>query len=345
MKLRDRKGVVFLVLVLVAGLLLAGCGGGKENKSADQGAGQEQTKPVEYDLATAYAADSAPGKVAEKFSELVDQKTGGKVKINVFAGGSLGSEKENFLSVSSGSLPFVLGGTTGIAAFEPQYDWFVAPYLMKDAEQIRNIWNGELGARVKAAMESHNLKYLGMMKRGNRQTTANKPIKNLSDVSGLKLRLPEQESWLRIWKGLGALPTPIPLPELYGALQTKVADASEGPFEQIATFRLDEVQKYLILTDHVVDVTYLWVEKSLFDGLSADVQKAIEEAATEALAYGDQLVNENDQKLFQELQRRGMQVVEPDVEAFREKAAPLLDDLFKNYWKSTTLEEIQSYAK
>ncbi|MCX5915649.1 MAG: TRAP transporter substrate-binding protein, partial [Deltaproteobacteria bacterium] len=200
---------------------------------------------------------------------------------------------------------------------------------------------GKLGQQAQAEMEKNgNLKYLGTVYRGQRQTTAKKPLYTPADVYNLKLRLPAAPSWIAVWKAIGADPIAVPLPELYGALKSGKADSSEGDLPQISSFKLNEVQTHLIMTNHLVQTGGMLINKPFFDGLSKADQTLVVEAAKEACDWANTKMKTGEGAYLLDLQRKGMQVVIPDAESFRAKAKPAVEELFKTQWSVTTWAEV-----
>ncbi|HHV58231.1 MAG TPA: TRAP transporter substrate-binding protein [Firmicutes bacterium] len=329
-------------LLLVLSLVLAGCaGGGNGQGNTDTGS----KAPVKIDLATIYDAKAPPTMGAAKFKELVEQRSNGAIKVNLFTNGALGSEKDTFNALSGNELQMILGGIQGVDQFAPQYMFITAPYLIKSWDHLRAILEGDLGQKMIQDLDKKNVHMLAVNYRGIRNTTSNKAFKKPDELKGLKLRLPEVASWVAAWKWLGAMPTPVALPELYGALQTKVVDASEGPYEQLATFKLYEVQKYIVQTQHVYEPCWLYISKSFLDSLPKEQQEIITSSAKEAMLYADQLAQEKAQEFLKELTDHGMQEIQPDLAAFQAAAKPMLDDMFKSTWTATTYDEVMQYSK
>ncbi|MDQ0338313.1 tripartite ATP-independent transporter DctP family solute receptor [Caldalkalibacillus uzonensis] len=334
---------LFCILVLI----LAACGSNSDtgtNVEAEQEG--EQSAPagetISIDIATVFDEKSAPAKGAAKFAELVNERANGEIEVNFFPNGSLGSARENYEAVRSGDLEMVLEGYTGVDMYAPEYMFFTAPFLFQSMEHMQAAFYGDLGEQMFAKMADAGFQIIGTIMRGPRHMTANKPIETPDDVKGLNLRMPEIEAWVAAWEAIGASPTPVALPELYGALQTGVVEASEGPYEQIYTFNLHEVQDYLINTGHVYEAAFMWMNKDLWDSLSPEHQQLIQEAAEEAMAYADaEAVSDADQ-FYHEMLEAGMQAVEVDKEAFIEKARPGLERFFQESWTVTSLEEIDA---
>jgi TRAP-type C4-dicarboxylate transport system substrate-binding protein len=276
---------------------------------------------------------------AEKFKELVTQGSGGRIEVQIDAG-TKSEEDINTLN-SSGALEAQLNGGRPLEVFAPQYFFLNAPYVMKDFDHLMRVFNGKLGEAAQAQGEQKgNVKIVGVVYRGLRQTTAKKPIYTPADVYGLKLRLPNVPTWVAVWKGLDAAPVTLTLPELYSGLKTGKAEASEGDLTQIASFKLDEVQTHLIMTNHMVQAGWVAINKSFFDKLSKADQDLVLLAVKDATAWANKKLMAGEVGLLVDLQRKGMQVVIPDAELFRVKAKPAVEELFQKEWPVTTWQEV-----
>lgn len=335
-----RRGRAALGAGLAAAVLAtAGCAG-----EVGGGGGGDAGDSVEIDFATVYDAKSPQAVAAQEFADRVTEESGGEVTVNFFANGSLGTEADNFNAVSNGELGMVLGGSTGIDMFAPEFLFFQTPYMMKDLEHVRAFLESDLHDDLVAKMDQKNVHLLGHIERGWRNSTANEPFRTPADLKGLKLRLPESPTWIAAWKALGVRATPVALPELYSALQTGVAEASEGPYEQFATFSLHEVQDYVINTEHIFEVTEFWIDKELYDSLTEEQRGWIDEAAAEAVESGSEQAAEMAEQYLEELTAAGMEVVDPDREAMIEAVRPALEDLFRKQFTVTSYDEVMQLA-
>ena len=276
---------------------------------------------------------------AEKLQELVTQGSGGRIDAQIDAG-TKSEEDINTLN-STGALEMQFNGGRPLEVFAPQYFFLNAPYVLKDFDHLMRVFNGKLGQAAQAQGEQKgNIKIIGVVYRGLRQTTAKKPIYTPADVYGLKLRLPNVPTWMAVWKGLDAAPVALTLPELYGGLKSGKADASEGDLTQIASFKLDEVQTHLIITNHMVQAGWVAINKSFFDKLSKADQDLVLLAVKDATAWANKKFMAGEVGVLVDLQRKGMQVVIPDAESFRVKAKPAVEELFQKEWPVTTWQEV-----
>ena len=276
---------------------------------------------------------------AEKFKELVTQGSGDRIEAQLEFG-TKSEEDINTLN-STGALEMQFNGGRPLEVFAPQYFFLNAPYVLKDFDHLMRVFNGKLGQAAQAQGEQKgNVKIVGVVYRGLRQTTAKKPIYTPADVYGLKLRLPNVPTWVAVWKGLDAAPVTLTLPELYSGLKTGKAEASEGDLTQIASFKLDEVQTHLIMTNHMVQAGWVAINKPFFDKLSKADQDLVLLAVKDATAWANKKLMAGEVGLLVDLQRKGMQVVIPDAELFRVKAKPAVEALFQKEWSVTTWQEV-----
>jgi len=276
---------------------------------------------------------------AEKFKELVEKESKKRITVEVQAG--VKSEEEINNLCSKGTIEMQSNGHRALEIFAPQYFFLNAPYVFNDLSHLQRVWEGSIGKKAREQVEkAGNVKYLELVSRGMRQTTSKKPLYTPADVYGLKLRLPTVKTWIAVWKEMGADPIPIPLPELYKSLKEGKADSSEGDLGQIASFKLDEVQNYLTITTHLVQTGGIMINKPFFDKLSKGDKDLILKSAKNAAVWANEKMKSDELKLLIDLQRKGMRVIIPDADAFREKAKPAVEGLFKTEWPVTTWKEI-----
>jgi TRAP-type C4-dicarboxylate transport system substrate-binding protein len=275
---------------------------------------------------------------AEKFKELVEQGSGGRIEVKIDAGTK--TEIDINKMNKNGEIEMQSNGTAFLEYYAPPYYFFTGPYVMKDFDHYMRAWNGKLGQAARAQLEKNDLKYLATIYRGLRQMTVKKPVYTPADVYNLKLRLPPVPSWMAVWKAIGADPVAVPLPELYNSLKTGKAESSEGDLPQIQSFKLNEVQSHLIITNHLVQIAGILINKPFFDKLSKADQDLIVKAGKDAEEWANNKIKTGESAILVDLQRKGMQVVIPDADSFRAKAKPAVDELFKTQWSVTTWAEV-----
>ena len=257
----------------------------------------------------------------EKFNELLKAKTGGALDVKVFADSSLGAFQAALSGVRGGTIDIAVSGGNNFTGLVPLLGVFDIPFMFKDTAHAYRVLDGKVGQEMLDKLGEFGMKGLAYWDNGWRELTNNKhPVKTPADVKGLKVRTTGSPAHIEAFKLLGANPVPLPLAELYTALEMKTVDAQEHPLGVLWSAKLYEVQKYLSLTNHAYSSLIVVMNKAKYDALPPAQQKALVEAAREAGAYQRKLNNDNMMKIVADVKKAGMQVVEnvdpaPFVEA------------------------------
>ncbi|MDR1534448.1 MAG: TRAP transporter substrate-binding protein [Planctomycetota bacterium] len=320
------KGVWFMA----AGCLALALFGGAAR------AAQEVKLAVTFDQATPMV------QAARKFAELWEGRTGGAYKINIYPGGVMGGEKDNLDALMLGELEMGIFGGMHIATLTPGYSFFDCPFLFLDRDHYLRVINGRLGQGMKDIFaDKFGLKYVGVTGRGYRHITSNKPVYGPDDLKGLKMRMGQTKPYLETFSGIGAVTIPIALPELFTSLKMGVVESSEGPYEQIWTYKLQEVQTYIAITGHTYAAAHFVVNKAFYDDLPDRDRKLFDECMAEAMEFGLRRAAEEENVFKSNLEKAGVKFTEAPLKPFIERATPALRKLFAELWRVTTLEEIQ----
>jgi tripartite ATP-independent transporter DctP family solute receptor len=294
-------------------------------------------------IGSTYGPDAPVHFGLEKFKELVEQRSNGEMAVQVHVGGAMGGEREVFEAMSSGGLEMGAMGSGDVAIFYPKWMVYEVPYALRDADHFWKFWNGPLGKEVNdMILKERGVQTVGIVYRGARWVTANRPVKTPADLKGVKLRLPEIKSWVEIWKSVGAMPVVVSFPEVYMALKTGVAEAEENPLESIWSYKYYEAQKYLIGTRHVYAAAKYQVSKKWLETLTPDQQHLILTAWKDATDYANKLAVPFEKKLVGDLQAKGMTVIEPDIAAFRTAVQPAMAELDKTFWVPGLYEKVEA---
>jgi TRAP-type transport system periplasmic protein len=265
------------------------------------------------------AVDSHFDVGAKKFAELLEQKTGGKLKVRVFAGGQLGQETEVIQNVQSGTIEVTMIGHDPLAQFAPVTTILSMPYLFKSREQAFKLLDGPLGDKLNAALKEKGLHVLGWGDNGSRvYTNSQRPINVPADLLGLKIRSPQNPVNLAITQALGGSPVAMPYGEVYTAIQQKTIDGQENAVINIHPARLYEVQKFMSMTDHLMSFTVLLMSERFFEKLPADQRQAAEAAGREAMLFQRQYSQKQSTELEAKMVEKGMKVNRPNLAPFRE---------------------------
>ncbi|WP_129115337.1 TRAP transporter substrate-binding protein DctP [Halegenticoccus tardaugens] len=315
----------------IAGCLSAdnGNGGG-----GDDGGGNGGSQ-VNMTIASSFEPGHILVEVGEMFKKQIEGKSDGAFTVNVQGGGSYGAEDEIGELAKDGGVEAHTAGTFPFFQYAPKYFSFANPFVMDSYDKLSKLLESEkMQPAYEKMKQNGNQRALGQqVYRGFRHFTANEPIRTPEDVQGLNVRLPELNTWVQVWEHIGVDSTPVALDELYSALETGTADASEGPAEQIHSFKLSEVQSHYSKTSHLIETGNLYMNEDFYQGLDQTHKDLVDEVAQDVTKKATQTAQDREEKLISNLSNQGMTIVEDvDIEAFRDAGAPEIERLFENKW-------------
>lgn len=319
--------------LLLTGALMAGCsGGGGAQKTADNSTYTKE-KPLVIKFSHVTTADSPKGKAADKFKELMEKKTDGKVKVETYPSSQLYGDKDELENLQLGNVQIIAPSVTKLVGLNPQFQIVDMPFLFKNRESVLKFWDGELGNKLMNSLDSKNIKGIAMWENGFKHFTSNKPLAKPEDFNGQKFRTQAGKVLEAQFKALGAGAATIPFGETYTALQQKTVDGQENTFNNMDTQKYAEVQKYLLVSEHGRLDYVVLTNKKWYDSLPQDIKKAFDEAVKEATVYERQLAVELDKQSFENLKNsKKMEIVElqPDM---REQFAKKMESVYTEFEK------------
>jgi tripartite ATP-independent transporter DctP family solute receptor len=264
----------------------------------------------------------------ERFAELVEKKSGGRLKVHVFPGGALGSDQANVSALQGGTLEMAAMNSGIFASLVKDFAIYDFPFLFANPKEADAVVDGPFGQKLHRKLEEKGLVGLAYYELGFRElTNSRRPVRKVEDIAGLKLRVipnPINVDWVT---ALGANPTPLPFPELYAALEQKAVDGQENPVATIKGAKLYEVQKYLTMTNHQYNPQSVVVSKRFWDTLAPADRKILQEAAQESAAYQRTQSRALLQSSVEDLRKGGMEITElppAEVAKLREKMKPVI---------------------
>jgi len=264
----------------------------------------------------------------EKFKEIVEKQSGGKIKVNVFPGGALGSDQANVSAIQGGTLEMAAMNSGIFASQVKDFAVFDFPFMFANGKEADAVVDGVFGHKMHAKLEEKGIVGLGYYELGFRNMTNGKrAINKVADIEGLKLRVipnPINVDWV---KALGANPTPLPFPELYAALEQKAVDGQENPLATIFGAKLFEVQKHLTLTGHQYNPQSVVISKKFWDGLSASEKKIVSDAVAESAKFQRTTARALEAGTLETLKKNGMEVTTlpaSEMAILREKMKPVI---------------------
>ena len=281
----------------------------------------------------------------KKFADLVAAKSGGKMKVNVFLNGTLGSDQAVTTSVQGGTVEMAVLNSGILASLAKELAIFDFPFLFANEKESDAVVDGPVGKKMHKMLEEKGVVGLAYWELGYRQITNSKrPLNKVEDIDGLKLRVipnPINVDWV---KALGANPTPMPFPEVYGALESKAIDGQENPVSVIAANKFWEVQKNIALTNHQYNPQSVIFSKKVWDTLSPAEKKIIQDSADEATKVQREEARAAVATNLDLLKKNGMTVTtfQPaEVAKLREKMKPVIAKYSASVGEAT-VNEVQS---
>ena len=266
---------------------------------------------------------------AEKFAELVAQKSGKKLQVKIFGGAVLGGDLQNVAAVQGGTLEMTCLNAGILSSHVKELGVLDLPFLFTNEKEADAVVDGPVGQAMLAKLADKGMIGLAYWELGFRNLTNSKrPITKVDDIAKLKIRVIQSPIYIDIFNTLGANATPMPFPEVYGALESNAIDGQENPVTTILASRFNEVQKHLTLTRHVYNPMALLISKKFWDTLSPAEKKILSEAATEAGRYERQVSRQQESQAIDTLRKSGMQVTElapGELDKLRQKLKPVVD--------------------
>ncbi|WP_211364276.1 TRAP transporter substrate-binding protein [Propionivibrio limicola] len=264
----------------------------------------------------------------EKFGALLSQKSGGKMSVKSFPGGVLGGDVQVLSAVQGGTID-IAAMNTGLLQGQIKEAAIVdLPFLFANAKEADAVLDGKMGKKLADLMPAKGLVNLGYFDLGFRQVTNSKrPIKTAEDIAGLKLRVVQSPTYIETFNALGANAVPMPFTEVYTALEQRMIDGQENPFSVIEVNKINEVQKYLSVTNHMYNPQSFFMSKKTWDKLNADEQKVVMEAAKEATVWQRQFSRDTQAKALVNLKKTSEvnDVPAAEIAKLRAKVKPVID--------------------
>ena len=283
------KKLFALLLALAMTLSLAACGGKKDEApaSSDKPATEAPAEKKVLRLSTHLSIDHSTMQMAQKFKELLVEKSGGTLDVEFYTDGQLGSQTENCESLKAGTVDMTIIDTGTLANYNPAAGILDMPYLFASKEQAIEAVSGDVGKDyMNMVTETTGIHPISLQAIAFRSTLLkDKTINSLADFKGVKVRIPENPSIEACFSALGATPVAIPSGEAYTAVQTGVTNGLEGNMEYISQMKFYEVANVYNLTEHVMTFTAFCMSDSVYQSLTAEQQTAVDEAAAEAMDF------------------------------------------------------------
>lgn len=280
----------------------------------------------------------------ERFNELLKAKTQGALELRQFPDSTLGNAQAAITATRNGTIDMLVSGSNNFTGLVPLAGMFDIPFLFKDTEHAYRVLDGEVGQEILDKLDAVGLKGLAFWDNGWRQISNSKgPVRTPADVKGLKIRTTGSPVHIEAFKLLGANPVPMPLAELYTALEMRAVDAQEHPLGVFVSAKLFEVQKHLSLSYHAYSALIVAVNKKKFDELPPAQQKALVESAREAGKYQRQLNLQALQTQVDTVRKAGVTVQEKiDPQPFAEATKDVRNSFISKFGGAEQIKKIDA---
>lgn len=279
-----------------------------------------------------FANQNAPGHPViqgmERFKALVEERTQGRIRVNVFPGGQLGSDQANVSAMQAGTLEMASMNSGIFASIVPDFVVYDFPFMFADGREADAVVDGAFGRKLHAMLDDKGLVGLAYYELGFRHmTNGRRPINKVADIQGLKLRVIPNAINVDWVKALGANPTPLPWPEVYAALEQRAVDGQENPIPTINGARFYEVQKHLALTGHQYNPQSVVISRKVWDTIAEADRAILRQAAAESAVFQRAKARELEASLLDNLRKNGMQVTQlpaAEMQLLRERMKPVI---------------------
>mgnify|MGYP000176578444 CR=1 FL=1 len=324
--MRIKKYGLLLICLVCLSLVIVGCS--KQSSTTVNSGGNDSGKTAKEKFVLKVGHINAPDHpwnvALEGFAKDVLEATDGNVEIQVFPSSQLGGERDMAEGLKLGTIEMGLFGTGALQSLDKRLIVEELPYAWTVRENAYEALDGELGEALNEILKEHSIIGISYWESGYRHITNSvRPINSLSDLKGLKLRVPEAEMRIDTFKELGALPTPLAFSEVFTALQQRTVDGQENPLATIAASKFYEVQDYLTLSGHIWGSALLAVSESTWNSLPQEYKEIIIEKANIWKEKEREMIRKGEEELIEELKEAGMQVTKPDVEEFKKAVEPI----------------------
>jgi tripartite ATP-independent transporter DctP family solute receptor len=295
-------------------------------------------------VSTPAVPDDWHGKMWTVFKDHLDKSAPGEFDVQITLNATLFKQGAEPAAMARGNLELAAISAFDIAKLVPEFSIFTAGYVIRDPEHQKKVFNGPIGQEMfKPVADKMDVTILSPIYLGTRQVNLReaRPVKTPADLKGVKLRMPGSKEWLFLGEALGATATPLAFGEVYLGLKTGTIDGQDNPLPSVRAAKFYEVTKQIVMTSHLVDGIFIAISNKAWNGLSAAQKQKVKAAAEAAAAFNDENRLKEEAQLVDFFKQQGLQVVTPDVDAFRKAVqAAYQNSEYAKVWPQGLLERI-----
>ncbi len=325
--------IVSLILAAAMILSLTACGGGSATPSGD---GTSSGAKVTLSLGHTNNTEHHYQVMSESFKQIVEEKSGGSIEINIFPAEQLGSGAEMLESVKSGTQDMVIDPDAYLANYDSMFYVLGMPYIFSSWDQVKKFPEGEAAKQLEQIAEEQGLKILGWASNGFRVMTTNKEVNTPDDLKGVKMRVGNSKLMSDLLAALGCNPTPLSMGDTYSGIQTGIVDAQENPTSNIVGSKFYEVQDYLAVTHHVYTTEPLIMNKAKFDSLTPEQQQILLDAGKEVCTADVDACAAQEEADLELIAANNTTITYPDSAPFKAAVQSVVDKYAAEYGEAFT---------
>lgn len=303
-------------------------------------------QPIVIKFSHVVATNTPKGAAAEYFKKIAEERTKGRVKVEVYPNSQLYKDKEEMEMLQIGAVHML---APSLAKFAPlgikEFEVFDLPFIFNDYKDLHKVTQGPVGAKLLAKLDSKGLMGLAYWDNGFKVMSANKPLKNVADMKGLKMRIQSSKVLDSQMRSVGAIPQVMAFSEVYQALQTGVVDGTENPPSNLYTQKMHEVQKYVTMSNHGYLGYAVLVNKKYWMGLPADIRTILDGAMKDATKYANDIAKKDNDKAMAEVKKSGKSQIITLTAAERKAWMKAMDKAHKDNMDRIGSEIVQEVYK
>ncbi len=304
-----------------------------------------QTKPL-LRISTPAVPDDWHAKMWTVFKDSLDKSAAGEFDVQIHLNGSLFKQGTEPAAMARGNLELASISAQDIAKILPEYSIFTAGYLIRDPDHQQKVFNGPIGTEMyRAVAEKMDVQILAIAYLGSRQVNLRevRNVRTPADLKGVKLRMPGSKEWLFLGEALGATPTPLAFGEVYLGLKTGTIDGQDNPLPTVRAAKFFEVTKQIVLTSHLTDGVFIAISNKSYNAMNFAQKRKVLAAAQAAVAFNNENRIREEAQLVDFFKKEGLQVITPDVEAFRKTVqAAYQNSEYAKTWPAGLIERINA---
>lgn len=334
--MKNKGPAIFLALCLCISMILVGCG----KSEGASGKKDVYTIKIGYENQPGEPVDLA----AQEWKKLAEEKSNGKIKIELYPSSQLGSKQDAIEQMKTGANIIHIADASFLMDYVPDIGILSAPYLSENYEDLFKVTDSDWFKGLEKDLQSQGLHIVSTKWiYGDRHLITTKEVKEPKDLKGLKVRVPSNPLSIKIMEKMGATATPLPLGEVYPSIAQGVIDGMENPLPVIQGSKVYEKAKFLSVTGHTNMIIQWIAGQSYMESLPEDVMKVLKETGDEAGKFMEEKVKESEESVLKDLKDAGVTVVEPDKKAFKEATKSVYEEM--DEWSPGLYDKVQKILK